>query len=53
MILVEQQVDLALNLADQAIVLERGKNLRQGTARSLRKSGELLGEFIGVGFARS
>jgi branched-chain amino acid transport system ATP-binding protein len=48
-ILVEQNVDVALNLADRAYVLSRGTLVQTGTAEELRGSDQLRKAYLGIG----
>jgi branched-chain amino acid transport system ATP-binding protein len=47
-LLVEQNVDFALRIADRAYVLEHGRVTRQGLAEELRSSDEVRAAFLGL-----
>ena len=47
-LLVEQNVDFALRIADRAYVLEHGRMTREGPAESLRQSDEVRAAFLGL-----
>jgi len=49
LILVEQNVAAALELADRGYVLQTGKVVLSGAAATLLESGELLGSYLGAG----
>jgi branched-chain amino acid transport system ATP-binding protein len=48
-VLVEQQIERALDFADQAIVIERGKIVWSGDPAELRAAPELISRLLGVG----
>jgi branched-chain amino acid transport system ATP-binding protein len=48
LMLVEQHAHLALEFADNAIVLDRGAVVYQGTSRALTSAPELMAELLGV-----
>jgi branched-chain amino acid transport system ATP-binding protein len=50
-IIVEHHVDLALEMADQAIVLDRGKIVWSGTSAELQSQPDLVATLIGIGVA--
>ena len=47
-LLVEQNVDFALRVADRAYVLEHGRMTREGPAESLRGSDDIRAAFLGL-----
>ena len=49
MLLVEQNVQMALDLADRAIILDQGAIVFQGAAADLATSDELTARYLGVG----
>ncbi len=48
-ILVEQQIDRALNFAEMAIVIEHGSIVWSGTAAAIREDASLIDRYLGVG----
>jgi branched-chain amino acid transport system ATP-binding protein len=52
LMLVEQHAHLALEFADNAIVLDRGVVVYQGTSRELASAPELMSELLGVARTR-
>jgi branched-chain amino acid transport system ATP-binding protein len=48
-LLVEQNVELALDVADRAAILDQGAIVFDGTAAALRERGDLQSTYIGVG----
>ena len=46
-LLVEQYVDLAINTASRAYVLEKGRVAHQGACEDIKKSNELVSAYIG------
>jgi branched-chain amino acid transport system ATP-binding protein len=48
MLLVEQNVQLALAVSDEAYVLEHGKVTLQGTARQVREMPEVRRAYLGL-----
>jgi branched-chain amino acid transport system ATP-binding protein len=48
LLLVEQHARLALELAEQAIVLDRGNIVYRGASRELADAPELMAELLGV-----
>jgi branched-chain amino acid transport system ATP-binding protein len=48
LMLVEQHAHLALEFADNAIVLDRGAVVYQGASRKLTSAPELMSELLGV-----
>ncbi len=48
-LLVEQNVDLALDVADRAAVIDQGAIVFDGTGRQLRERGDLQSTYLGVG----
>ncbi len=48
MILIEQHAELALSISDQAIVLDRGRIVHRGSARSLLADGTLRDSLLGL-----
>ncbi|HZP78211.1 MAG TPA: ABC transporter ATP-binding protein [Pseudolabrys sp.] len=50
-VLVEQHADIALELADQALILERGRIVHQAPASQLRADGAALERLIGLRIA--
>jgi branched-chain amino acid transport system ATP-binding protein len=49
MVLVEQRTDIALDLAERAVVMERGRVVFDGTSSHLRAEPDLLHALVGVG----
>lgn len=49
-VLVEQQIERALDFTDDVIVVERGRIVWRGQADELRASPELIDRLLGVGF---
>jgi branched-chain amino acid transport system ATP-binding protein len=49
MALVEQRTDIALDLAERAVVMERGKVVFDDTSARLRADPDLLHTLVGVG----
>jgi len=49
MLLVEQKVDLAIDFAQDAIVLDRGKVVWKGTTAALKADEEAQHNYLGVG----
>ncbi len=47
-LLVEQNVDFALRVADRAYVLEHGRMTREGAAEALRQSDDVRAAFLGL-----
>src|SRR5213075_2497327 len=47
-ILVEQHVEIALSLAQQALVIERGRIAHRGPSRELASNDALLERYLGV-----
>ncbi len=47
-LLVEQNVDFALRIADRAYVLEHGRVTREGLAEKLRSTDEVRAAFLGL-----
>jgi branched-chain amino acid transport system ATP-binding protein len=47
-LLVEQNVDFALRIADRAYVLEHGRMTREGLAEELRRTDEVRAAFLGL-----
>jgi branched-chain amino acid transport system ATP-binding protein len=47
-LLVEQNVDFALRIADRAYVLEHGRITSQGAAEELRRSDDIRAAFLGL-----
>ena len=47
-LLIEQNVDFALQVADRAYVLEHGRMTRQGTAAELRASDSIRAAYLGI-----
>jgi branched-chain amino acid transport system ATP-binding protein len=47
-ILVEQNSDLALDVADNVVILNTGRRVFSGTAQELRNNEELIGQHLGV-----
>lgn len=47
--LVEQNLEMALAVADYAYILSKGKIVHESTARELRENEEAISRFIGVG----
>ncbi len=47
-LIVEQRVDLALDLADRCAVMDRGRILHQGTSAELRRDENLLTQRLGL-----
>jgi branched-chain amino acid transport system ATP-binding protein len=47
-LLVEQNVDFALRVADRAYVLEHGRMTREGAAETLRQSDDVRAAFLGL-----
>jgi branched-chain amino acid transport system ATP-binding protein len=47
--LVEQNVEVTLNLADRAYVLSRGALVLSGTAEELRSSDRVRSAYLGMG----
>ncbi|MGF6408517.1 ABC transporter ATP-binding protein [Paraburkholderia sp. MM5482-R1] len=47
-VLVEQHADLALELTDRALVLDRGREVWAGPSRDLAADGALLGTLVGL-----
>jgi branched-chain amino acid transport system ATP-binding protein len=47
-VLVEQHADLALELTDRALVLDRGREVWAGASRDLAADGVLLGSLVGL-----
>jgi branched-chain amino acid transport system ATP-binding protein len=48
-VLVEQNVDLALDVADGAAIIDQGAIVFAGTGRALRERGDLQSTYLGVG----
>ncbi len=48
-VLVEQQIERALQFADRAIVIERGKPVWSGDCHELRSDPKLVNRLLGVG----
>jgi branched-chain amino acid transport system ATP-binding protein len=48
-LLVEQNVELALGVADRAAVIDQGAIVFEGTAAELRSRGDLQTTYLGVG----
>lgn len=48
LLLVEQNVDFALRIADRAYVLEHGRMTREGAAEDLRRSDDVRAAFLGL-----
>jgi branched-chain amino acid transport system ATP-binding protein len=48
-VLVEQQIERALDFADAVLLLERGRVAWSGTAAALRDDHAVIDRFIGVG----
>jgi branched-chain amino acid transport system ATP-binding protein len=46
-LIVEQQIDLALSVADRALVLERGEITLEGSARSLKDDARVQEIYLG------
>jgi branched-chain amino acid transport system ATP-binding protein len=53
LMLVEQHAHLALEFADNAIVLDRGSIVYQGASRELTRAPELMSELLGVARTRA
>jgi branched-chain amino acid transport system ATP-binding protein len=49
-LLVEQQIGRALDFSDQTIVLERGRIVWAGASADLRRDGEAIERYLGIGF---
>jgi branched-chain amino acid transport system ATP-binding protein len=49
MLLVEQRTDLALELAERAVVMERGRVVFDDTSARLKADPDLLHALVGVG----
>jgi branched-chain amino acid transport system ATP-binding protein len=49
MVLVEQRTDLALDLAERAVVMERGRVVFDDASARLRADADLLHALVGVG----
>ena len=47
-VLVEQNAELALDLADRAVVLERGRVVLEGPARELRDNDHVRTAYLGI-----
>ena len=47
-LIVEQQIDLALSIADRALVIERGAITLSGTARELKDDPRVQDIYLGV-----
>jgi branched-chain amino acid transport system ATP-binding protein len=50
-LIVEQQIDLALSIADRAVVIERGAITLTGTAEELKQDRRVQDIYLGVGAA--
>lgn len=50
-ILVEQHAGLALGFADRGVILEAGRIVHAGDAKTLRADAAVLGRYLGVGLA--
>jgi branched-chain amino acid transport system ATP-binding protein len=48
-LLVEQNVELALDVADHAAIVDQGTIVFAGTAAELRERGDLQSTYLGVG----
>ena len=48
MLIVEQQIDLALSIADRALVIERGAITLTGTAEELKADPRVQDIYLGV-----
>jgi branched-chain amino acid transport system ATP-binding protein len=48
MLLVEQNVEFALEIADRAYVMENGRIVREGTSEALRASDEIRASYLGL-----
>jgi branched-chain amino acid transport system ATP-binding protein len=49
MVLVEQRTDVALDLAERAVVMERGRVVFDDTSARLKDDPDLLHALVGVG----
>jgi branched-chain amino acid transport system ATP-binding protein len=49
MVLVEQRTDVALDLAERAVVMERGRVVFDDTSARLKDDADLLHALVGVG----
>jgi branched-chain amino acid transport system ATP-binding protein len=49
MVLVEQRTDVALELAERAVVMDRGRVVFDGASARLRADPDLLQTLVGVG----
>ena len=47
-LLVEQSVNTALEIADRCYILEKGRIKAQGTIDEIRKNPEILHQYLGV-----
>jgi len=50
-LIVEQQIDIALSIADRAVVIERGAITLSGTAEELKQDRRVQDIYLGVGAA--
>jgi branched-chain amino acid transport system ATP-binding protein len=50
-LIVEQQIDVALSIADRAVVIERGAITLSGTAEELKQDRRVQDIYLGVGAA--
>jgi branched-chain amino acid transport system ATP-binding protein len=48
-ILVEQQIERALNFADRVMVVERGRSVWEGSSEQLKSDRPLVNRLLGVG----
>jgi branched-chain amino acid transport system ATP-binding protein len=48
-ILVEQQIERALNFADRVMVVERGRSVWEGVSADLKSDRSLVNRLLGVG----
>lgn len=48
-ILVEQQIERALNFADRVMVVERGRAVWEGASEELKSDRALVNRLLGVG----
>jgi branched-chain amino acid transport system ATP-binding protein len=49
LLLVEQRVDIALDLSDRCLVMDRGRAVFQGEARELARNEERIASLMGLG----
>jgi branched-chain amino acid transport system ATP-binding protein len=48
-LIVEQQIDVALSIADRAVVIERGAITLSGTAEELKRDRRVQDIYLGLG----